>query len=145
MNFFNFPSCVYCFIQNFTKWLAACLIILKKGIRQGGPLSQYLFILCAKVLSCSVQDCKASRIIRGVKVVTRAPVISLLFFADDSVLFFKAKKSEAHAIQKMLKDYKDASGQAINFNKSLIYFSTNTRVEARTWACSLLMYKSMMI
>lgn len=43
--------------------------------------------------------------------------ISHLFFADDSILFFKATETEAKVVSEVLKDYEKASGQAVNFFK----------------------------
>ncbi|KAK4733220.1 hypothetical protein R3W88_007481 [Solanum pinnatisectum] len=52
--------------------------------------------------------------IHGVKICTKAPSISHLFFADDALYFFKAAKEEA------------TSSQQVNFQKSDIFFSRNT-------------------
>ena len=54
-----------------------------------------------------------------------------LFFANDSLLFCKAKEQECHALVNILNRYEEASGQKINTDKSLIFFSPNTPQELR--------------
>lgn len=61
-----------------------------RGIRQGDPLSPYVFILCAEGLVSLVKDAENKGIIRGFKPSREAPQISHLLFADDSLLFFLA-------------------------------------------------------
>jgi hypothetical protein len=59
----------------------------------------------------------------GIIVAKNAPKISHLFFADDSILFFKARENVVEGVQSMLADYCDASSQRINYDKSSIFFS----------------------
>ena len=59
------------------------------------------------------------------------PYISHFFFADDYLLFFKSKMQEAKVIQDVLEAYKKGSGQAINFLKSSICFSSNVEEEVK--------------
>lgn len=110
------------------------------GLRQGDPLSPFLFILCAKGLSASLQLRENQRAIHGCRIARRAgaPIISHLFFADDSYLVFRAEVMEASTIKRCLKDYEDASGQMVNFQKSVIFFSPNTAPSQCEEICSLL-------
>ena len=62
-----------------------------RGIRQGDPISLYLFLLAAEGLSCLLNSKIQSSVLSGIKVASLAPVVSHLLFADDSLLFFKAK------------------------------------------------------
>jgi hypothetical protein len=61
-----------------------------RGIRQGDPLSPYLFLLCAEALSFMLSRAKSSEVINGVPNSKNGPILSHLFFADDSLLFYKA-------------------------------------------------------
>jgi hypothetical protein len=56
-------------------------------------------------------------------VAKNAPNISHLLFADDSMLFFKAKACAAKETELILTAYCAASGQRINYDKSSILFS----------------------
>jgi hypothetical protein len=101
-------------------------IVPGRGLRQGDPLSPYLFILCAEGLTTLVKKYEGRGDIHGVKVCRAAPSITHLLFADDCFLFFRADEKEAECMKQLLNDYERASGQAINFAKSEVYFSRNT-------------------
>jgi hypothetical protein len=61
-----------------------------RGIRQGDPLSPYLFLLCAEGLSSCLLHEEEVGGIEGVKVCRNAPSVSHLLFADDSLILMKA-------------------------------------------------------
>lgn len=63
-----------------------------------------------------------------------APIISHVFFGDDSVLFFEATTDEASTV-KTVHEYELASGTTVNYSKSMIYFSPNTTAAARESIC----------
>ncbi|XP_019197857.1 PREDICTED: uncharacterized protein LOC109191677 [Ipomoea nil] len=102
------------------------------GIQQGDPLSPYLFILCAKGLSIFLRQAEARGDIHGVRIARGAPSVSHLFFADDSLLFFRANKVEAQKIKDCLEVYSAALVQVINYEKSNSMFSSNTDSSIRT-------------
>ena len=58
-----------------------------RGLRQGDPISPYLFLLCTEGLSVMIRKKEVEGSIRGVVVSRGAPKISHLFFADDSIIF----------------------------------------------------------
>lgn len=97
-----------------------------RGLRQGDPLSPYLFVLCAQGLSSLICHWADRNFINGVKIARSSPAISHLFFADDSLIFFKANRKNCEAILKCLKIYEKGSGQLINFEKLAITFSKHT-------------------
>lgn len=65
-------------------------IVPERGLRQGDPLSSYLFLICIEGLSTLLNDFEIRNKIKGVKVARSAPSISHMFFADDSYIFCKA-------------------------------------------------------
>ncbi|XP_073046024.1 uncharacterized protein [Primulina eburnea] len=58
-------------------------------LRQGDPLSPYLFVLCAHGLSSLLNAYERRDLVPGVKIAHNSPSVSHLFFADDSLVFFK--------------------------------------------------------
>jgi hypothetical protein len=72
----------------------------KRGLRQGDPLSPYLFIICANVFSGLITQAQQGKRIHGIKIAHGAPKVSHLLFADDSLLFCRANNQEATKIKK---------------------------------------------
>lgn len=101
-------------------------IVPKRELRQGCPLSSYLFLLCSEALTSLINKAKERKLINGLKLNVRCSFISHLLFADDSLLFFKANKDEAQAIKQLLVDYELLSGQTIGFQKSSLTVSPDT-------------------
>ena len=98
-------------------------IVPNRGLRQGDPLSPYLFIICAGALTSLLRRSERIGDLNGIKVVVGAPSISCLLFTDDSLMFCNAKGSEAQKLKDVLVSYSNASRQVINFDKSSISFS----------------------
>ena len=62
-------------------------ILPSKGLRQGDPLSPYLFLFCVEGLTALIRKAETDGFIRGVAASRGGPCISHLLFADDSLLF----------------------------------------------------------
>ena len=58
-----------------------------RGIRQEGPLSPYLFLLCAEGFTALFAKAELEGRIKGVFICRGAPKVTNLLFADDSLLF----------------------------------------------------------
>uniref|UniRef100_A0A803PA04 Reverse transcriptase domain-containing protein n=1 Tax=Cannabis sativa TaxID=3483 RepID=A0A803PA04_CANSA len=101
-------------------------IIPTRGIRQGDPLSPYLFILCAEGFSALLRKYERRGWLHGCKVANGAPRVSHMLFADNSYLYCKATENEAQRIEEVLLKFELATGQKVNFSKSSIFFSVNT-------------------
>jgi hypothetical protein len=95
-----------------------------RGLRQGDPLSPYLFLFVGEALSCALNKQSVVGSITPIKVARGAPGISNLLFADDSLLFFKASPEEARAVDSSLKLFQRCTGQLLSPSKCSILFSS---------------------
>ncbi|XP_050211430.1 uncharacterized protein LOC126661619 [Mercurialis annua] len=109
-----------------------------RGLRQGDPLSPLLFVLCSEGLGFKIKQAVARNVIKGIKIAKECPVISHLFFADDSIIFSQATHQDVTGLISVIEDYGRASGQLINFSKSAIFFSQNTDLNTRRTLANLL-------
>ncbi|XP_027157917.1 uncharacterized protein LOC113759541 [Coffea eugenioides] len=123
------------------KWIWSCLssvtysfningvpkefVIPKRGIRQGDPLSPYLFLLCSEGFSNLLKQAEGEKRILGMKISRNGPSMTHLFFADDSLIFCKANREEASELFQILRNYEKGLGQSINLEKSSVFFSSN--------------------
>lgn len=96
-----------------------------RGLRQGDPLSPYLFIICSEGLSAMIKQYETNKWLHEIKICRRAPIISHMLFADDSYLYCKADSNEASRVIELLGSYEKASGQRINRGKSTVFYSAN--------------------
>lgn len=103
-----------------------------RGIRQGDPLSPYLFICCVKAFIGMVENAVAHGRIHSIQVTPSAPMVSNLCFPDDTVMYCWASTEEAEEVLKILDKYAQASGQIINMEKSSMCFSSGTSNAKRT-------------
>ncbi|XP_057248933.1 uncharacterized protein LOC104886993 [Beta vulgaris subsp. vulgaris] len=95
------------------------------GLRQGDPISPYLFLFCMDILSRMLTQATDIRQFDGIKAHRYAPPISHLFFADDAVLFFKATTNSCTKVSRLLARFCMISGQMLSLTKSYVKFSPN--------------------
>ncbi|KAK3221850.1 hypothetical protein Dsin_008875 [Dipteronia sinensis] len=93
------------------------------GLRQGDPISPYMFLMCTEGLLCLLNKANLDQSISGYKSSRFGLVITHLFFTDDSLLFSRATVSYCEGIGKVLKDYALASDQVVNYAKSIMCLS----------------------
>jgi hypothetical protein len=99
-----------------------------RGLRQGDPLSPYLFLIMAEGLSALLSKAKLDKRINGVPIAAGGFRLSHLFFADESLLFCRANFTELINLIQVLQTYERASGQQLNAAKIAIFFSRNTSI-----------------
>lgn len=83
---------------------------IQRGIRQGCPISPYLFLLCAQLLNYHIKSSN----LKGIDVADKKIIISQL--ADDTALFLRDSTQVPIAI-KLLQSFSAASGPHLNINK----------------------------
>ena len=109
-----------------------------RGIRQGDPLSPYIFILCMEYLGYLInRECLEKRWV-PMKASRDNVGISHLFFADDLMLFAKPNIKGAKSIKEVLQKFVLESGQAVSLEKSRVYFSPNVPESTKDNICETL-------
>jgi ribonuclease HI len=93
-----------------------------RGIRQGDPLSPFLFIIMAEGLSRSIHAALENNLLTGLPLHDISPPISHSQFVDDTLLMGSPTVREANSLQAILQTFSDASGLDCNKDKSQIFF-----------------------
>ncbi|KAJ9687798.1 hypothetical protein PVL29_013843 [Vitis rotundifolia] len=94
-----------------------------KGLRQGDPLSPYLFVMGMEVLDVLIRRAVEGGFLSGCNIRggSELPLnISHLFFADDTIIFCEARKDHLTHLSWILFWFEAASGLRINLAKSEI-------------------------
>ena len=119
--FFNFGESIQCWISIFYSNIQSSVLnngfstnyfALSRGVRQGCPLSPFLFVLAVELLACKIRQDKE---IQGINIFQRELKISQ--FADDTTLFNSNRKSVRRAIN-VLDNFGDLSGLRLNPSKT---------------------------
>ncbi|XP_074342149.1 uncharacterized protein LOC141679584 [Apium graveolens] len=87
-------------------------IIPERGIRQGDPLSSYLFLICMEGLSALIQHREQHKLLRGVQMARGSPILSHMLFADDSYIYYAATSDSTTQVLNVLDIYELASGRS---------------------------------
>ena len=103
----NIESCV---LNN--GWSTNCFK-LERGVRQGCPLSPYLFILGVEILAEKVRN---SKDIKGIFV--QGNQIKVSQYADDTTLILDGSKKSLTSSLQILEDFKAISGLSLNNKKT---------------------------
>ncbi|CAE6176705.1 unnamed protein product [Arabidopsis arenosa] len=96
-----------------------------RGLRQGDPLSPYLFVLCMERLCHLIENAVADKRWKPISLSQRGPKLSHMCFADDLILFAEASVAQIRVIRRVLESFCTASGQKVSLEKSKIFFSGN--------------------
>jgi len=93
----------------------------KKGLRQGEPLSPILFNLVADMLALFINRSKTEDPLMGVVPHLVEGGISILQYADDTILFLEHNLEQAQNMKLILCAFELLSGLKINFHKSELF------------------------
>ena len=122
LNFFGFGPSIRKWVKIFYKNISSCILNnghissffnIKRGVRQGDPLSPYLFLIAVEVLSGHL---KYHPEIRGISFRDTEYLISQL--ADDTTLLLDGTYESLKQVFAVLDDFKILSGLKLNFSKT---------------------------
>ena len=94
-----------------------------RGLRQGDPLSPYLFVIGIEALSCLINRAVEGNYLSGSRIADgrwEDLSISHLLYADDTLLFCEADIDQLKFISWILMCFEAMSGLKINLSKSEI-------------------------
>ncbi|XP_071694704.1 uncharacterized mitochondrial protein AtMg01250-like [Rutidosis leptorrhynchoides] len=94
---------------------------LKSSLRQGDPLSPFLFLIIMQGLHLDIKKAVELNVIKGVNVGVDNINISHLFYADDALIVSEWDRDEMDNIKRIFNIFFLASGLKINISKSNVY------------------------
>lgn len=105
-----------CINDTLTKWTKT-----KRGLRQGDPLSPYLFFLVAEDLARVMHRAVCNGLLRGVGPIDDTKV-AFIQYADDTIFFCEAKERQVRNLYFVWHLFEWASGLKINSSKSELFY-----------------------
>ena len=118
---FNFGPDFIRWVMTFYKNIQSCVInngilsdyfTIERGVRQGDPLSSYLFVVAVETLAIAIRQ---NSLIKGITI--GKTETKLLQYADDTTTVLSDINS-AQTIFRLLDDFKNISGLAVNPTKT---------------------------
>jgi hypothetical protein len=125
------------FGEQFSQWILSCVtnanigVLIngepssffksERGLRQGCPLSPFLFILIMQGLSLLLAKRVEDQHLVGINFSNYFKLVHLLF-CDDVLILLKAEQGEWYVIKETLQLFCLASGLSINYTKSTAHF-----------------------
>jgi hypothetical protein len=122
------------FCSKWKDWIRACVfagsmsvlvngspseeINIQRGLKQGGPLAPFLFLLVAEGLGGVMKKAVEMNRFRGFKVRDSDVVISHLQYADDTICVGEASINNLWALKAILRGFEMVSGLKVNYWKS---------------------------
>ncbi|KAK3231067.1 hypothetical protein Dsin_002948 [Dipteronia sinensis] len=107
---------------------------VQKGLRQGDPLSPFLFNIVVEGLNCLLLKARRLNMIQGMSYGEEGVHITHLQFADDTILFLKPQMDYLLNTKWILRCFETASGLRINFHKTCLLKVGKNSVDTRSWA-----------
>ncbi|GKV06521.1 hypothetical protein SLEP1_g18404 [Rubroshorea leprosula] len=93
---------------------------MQRGLRQGDPLSPFLFLIVAEGLNGIIKSVISHGLFEGITVGQSGLKVTHLQFADDTIVFGKASEENIWAVKCIMRIFEIVSGLKINFGKSLL-------------------------
>lgn len=94
----------------------------QRGIRQGDPMSPYIFVLCIDKLYHLISQAVEEDGWKPLREGRNMPMVSHLMFVDDLLLFGKADASQIRCVNRVLEEFCRMSGQKVSVEKTSIFF-----------------------
>ncbi|XP_070044964.1 uncharacterized protein [Nicotiana tomentosiformis] len=141
------------FPTKFTGWILECVKTVNytilvsrettvpfdaaKGLRQGDPISPFLFAIVMEYLSRSLNGLKGNKVLKYHPKCVKLG-ITHLSFADDILLFARGNLQSIAALHRCFNHFSQTSGLQANLGKSSIYFGGVSQAQRATYWAQLL-------
>lgn len=125
LRYFNFKDSFIQWISTLYSNATACVcnngfsssfFNISRGVRQGCPISPYLFTICVELLALCIHS---SPEISGLSIMGHETRI--IQYADDTCLFLDGSYSSLKAVEKIFRSFQISSGLTVNFEKSHVF------------------------
>ncbi|XP_021991958.1 uncharacterized mitochondrial protein AtMg01250-like [Helianthus annuus] len=93
----------------------------KRGLRQGDPLSPYLFITAMEALHVMTERAKQNYIFSGIKLPKGSPYLTHMLYTDDSIFVGDWEVNSVMNLKRILRIFYLISGLKVNPRKSQLY------------------------
>jgi len=90
-----------------------------RGLRQGDPLTPFLFLVVAEGLAGIVRSASKTTLLTGLKFGRKEIEVCILQFADDTIFLCEDSFNNVVTLKAILRGFELASGLKINFHKSM--------------------------
>uniref|UniRef100_A0A251TXQ6 Putative RNA-directed DNA polymerase, eukaryota, Reverse transcriptase zinc-binding domain protein n=1 Tax=Helianthus annuus TaxID=4232 RepID=A0A251TXQ6_HELAN len=92
-----------------------------RGLRQGDPISPFLFIIAMEALSGVMKKACTIGLYKGIKCSTHGPLLSHFLYADDAVFVGEWSRENVLNLNRILRCFYLASGLRVNLKKSNLH------------------------
>ena len=92
-----------------------------RGLRQGDPLSHFLFTIVTDVLSRMLLKVEERSVLEGFRVSRNRVRVIHLQFADDTIFFANSCVEELQTLKRLLLVFGQISGLKVNLDKSNLF------------------------
>ncbi|MFS7889004.1 putative RNA-directed DNA polymerase [Helianthus anomalus] len=93
----------------------------EKGLRQGDPISPFLFLIVMECLSWMLERAKSIGELKGINFLVDDMDINHLFFADDALIMGEWSRDNLQSTARILRVFYLCSGLRINLHKSNLF------------------------
>lgn len=91
-----------------------------RGLRQGDPLSPFLFNIVVEALNILFERARGLGLIKGVEIGSTGLAVTHLQFADDTLIFCNSDPEEIRSVKRIHRCFQLMSGLKINFSTSMM-------------------------
>ncbi|XP_023749157.1 uncharacterized mitochondrial protein AtMg01250-like [Lactuca sativa] len=108
-----------------------------KGVRQGDPLSPFLFIITMERLNFAMKTTVEKGVFDGIKFQNSSLCVSHLFYADDALFIVEWSRRNIANSARILRCFHISSGLKVNFKKSKVFGVGAPLMEISNWSAPL--------